>query len=463
MFSIGLRVHAAVISVSLLFLASLLGFKAYFASHTHFQELQALVRHDSRVQELLGRLETGAGSLDQARRKHRITKDPAYRVLADRQRQTMLEDSAALRSELQVLYPDLSPGDLTQARAVRKLQESVARKRQDRLGHAHEAALGLARLVTAALVVSIGITAWLLHFFYRGMLQPLRELKESTERIRSGELSHRTSIRRGLFGVLELDELSRSFNAMAGRLESLDRAKSEFLATVSHEIKNPLAALKEGMSLLSTKMGEMSEDARARTFAACLIASKRLEVMINNLLGHSKMEAGLFQFDMSVKDLGEAIQSVVQEVGPMARRRQMEIRYTGPRAIAASFNWDGMVQVLENILVNAIKYGDEGSTIDVAAAERESGGGRLSEVELSVTNRGKGIPESDIGRVFERFYRSSQAKAAQSGLGLGLHVVQRVVEAHHGVVAASSADGETRIQVRFPRMYQTEARAEAQA
>jgi signal transduction histidine kinase len=245
---------------------------------------------------------------------------------------------------------------------------------------------------------------------------------------------------------------------MAERLEHLDSAKTEFLATISHEIKNPLAALKEGMNLLASQGDSMLPHARSKAFSACLIASKRLESMINNLLNPSRMEMGLFDFDLTPKDLTAAIQTAMDEVRPLAQKKGMAIEYSGGEGILAAFNWDGMVQVFENLLLNAIKYGNENTTIEIRAAlkSRTIEKAELPHLELAVINDGRAIPEAELAQVFERFYRGANSKL-QQGMGLGLHVVKRIVEAHHGGISAACEAGKTRFELWIPGRYETEA------
>ena len=449
----GLRPQALLISFSLLLLVTLLGTRAYSVARTHFNELSEVANYDLKAQGLLMKMEATATARDQARRKLRITHAPEYASLAEHHDEALLSLSQSLRETLSVTAPDLKLDPTLDG--IHKLRENLEIRREEKLGHAHAAALGLMRLILLALLITVAISAWLLTLCFRGLLAPLSLLKDATTRIRSGDLSFRL---KSEGGVTELRELAHSFNLMAERLEHLDSAKTEFLATVSHEIKNPLAALKEGMSLLASQGDTMQPQARTKAFAACVISSKRLEFMINNLLNHSRMEMGLFDFDLSPKDMTKVIHTAMDEVRPLALRKGMSLEYKGDAAISAAFNWDGMLQVFENLLVNAIKYGNENTTIVIQAAlkNRPLEKTELPHLELAVINDGRALPESDLLRVFDRFYRGSNS-AFQQGMGLGLHVVKRIVEAHHGGISAVSEAGKTIFHVWIPCRYETEA------
>jgi signal transduction histidine kinase len=454
--AIGLRVYALIPFLALLALIALLGVRAQTVARGHFEEIGALVNHDMKAQALLLRMETLALSRELAHRKLRITRDRAYTNLVSHYQASLRTAREELQSTLEQAYPDLAHARLVTTADIRALRQGLDERRGDKLRHARDAAQGLSRLILSALLLSVGVMVWLLYLFVRGLIDPLTALKEATRRIRNGELSFRLPAPRG---VAELQELSRSFNSMAERLEVLDSAKHEFLATVSHEIKNPLAALKEGMSLLATQGDSLPPPTRAKAFSACLIAAKRLETMINNLLHHSKMESGLYAFDFTRKNLASTVETAIEEVRPIADKKSMTLRYSGPAELPAAFNWDGMVQVFENLLINAVKYGHESSEIEVTAGYLASPSETLPRIEVAVINTGKKLDEAEMPKLFDRFFRGSNSGAA-AGLGLGLHVVKRVVEAHHGEVSASCADGRTRIAITIPGQYEAVAESD---
>jgi signal transduction histidine kinase len=446
-----------------LWLVLLLGIKAYSVARTHFAEMSELSMHDVKAQALLVKIEGLASQRENARRKFSITHDIEYKELVSHYDELIDEARGELAD---TLGSDAKDSNLkSTGENASALREKLRIRREQKIAHAHSAAQGLLRLILLALILSGVITAWLFTLFYRGLLDPLRKLTDATARIRGGDLAYRLG-GDAERGVTELRELARSFDQMAERLEHLDAAKKEFLATVSHEIKNPLAALKEGLTLISSQGDTMLPNARSRAFSACLIASKRLESMINNLLHHSRMDMGLFAFDLTPKDLTGAILTAKEEVRPLAQKKGMTIQYRGDPEIMAAFNWDGMVQVFENLLLNAIKYGNENSVIEIHAHMKdrqafESEGvdptvPRIPHLELAVINDGARLKDEDLTQAFDRFYRGSNSKQ-QQGMGLGLHVVKRIVEAHHGGITAASEAGKTRFELWIPGRYETEA------
>jgi signal transduction histidine kinase len=421
--SLGLRVHALILSGSLIFLTAFLGCRAYQIARQHLDQIETLVHHDVKTREFVVHLES-ASEQELKKGRETLQKD-------------LLPTYPALASQVKTME---TPSD------VARVRDKLEQHSQERLHEAKQAAQGLLKTIILAVLLSAGITAWMIFLFYQGLLRPLKRLTRATDETSKGNLSYRIPAEGvGIFKFVELTELSeliRSYNSMASRLEGLDRAKSEFLQTVSHEIKNPLTALKEGMHLLANQGENLNAMSRQKTFNACLIAAKRLELMINNLLRLSRGETDLYQLEIRLGCVNKAVQAAVDEVRPLFERKKMRIELDMPENTQAAFNWDGMVQVFVNLLLNAIKYGQEGSTIRI----------RLdvdSQIEISITNTGKTIAASELVRIFERFYRGSNSNQTQ-GLGIGLHVVKQIIRAHQGDVSASSSAGLTQLRLRIP-------------
>ena len=438
-----LRMQTLLISFSLICLIAILGVRAYSVARRQFFDTRDLVQFDLRAQTLLTRMESITLAKDKAEKKFRMTRDAAYGALLKHDLNSLTTATSEFEDSVTLIYPDLrnALGAVPKTQDIEAMKVTLDSRREVKLRQAHDSSLGLLHLILSALILSIAITAWLLFLFYRGLLEPLGRLNEATLKIKNGDLSHRLNTQTG---VSELRAVSTQFNLMAERLESLDRAKSEFLQTISHEIKNPLAALKEGLSLLSNQGEELAPAIRKRGFSACLIASKRVETMINNLLNLSRAERGLFDFDLDLKNMSSAIQTAIDEVRPLADKKGMQIRLRSNLELQAAFNWNGIVQVFENLLLNAIKYGQENSTIEIEASSTEK------DVQVRVINSGKNITSSESGKIFERFYRASNS-THQQGLGIGLHVVKQIIEAHHGKIEASSEHGKTKLCFWIPR------------
>jgi signal transduction histidine kinase len=439
-----LRTHALLVSTSLLTLTALLGIRAYSVARSHKEETQSLLKHDMRAQSLVIRTESLLAAQKKARRKFQITHDPKYATLNAHYKQVFRETNSLLNQELSQIYPELlhRPLIITNNDDIQLIRARLESSREGKLEQAHNAARGLLHVIALALVISLGLTAWLIYLFYHGLIDPLRSLQLATARIENGDLSCRIPLKTR--GISELKTLTSSFNKMAEKLEVLDKAKTEFYALISHEIKNPLAALKEGLNLLSSQDISLSPLSRKRAFFACSVASKRLETMINNMLRLSKAQKGLFEFELAPKAINTAIETAIAEVRPLADKKCMQFSVVADRELEALYNWDGMIQVFENLFLNAIKYGTENSTIDIKAHASSS-----SFIEIMVSNHGKPLAISDLDHAFDKFYRGSNIQQ-QQGLGIGLHVVKKIIEAHRGTIGISSdPDGKTHLLLKI--------------
>lgn len=448
-YPLGLRLHALIVSFSLLLLTGILGFRAYSVAKEHFSETHKLLSYDLKAQTLLERLEQLSGQKEQAQRKFRATQDPLYSEVIQHHEESIAQTAESLSERLRPAYPNLAGEALkiSTLEEIRKLKGELDSRRDQKLQQAGQRALGLIQVIGIALVITVSITTWVVYLFYQGLMNPLAKLRWATARIRGGDFSHRLKFHAG---VAELQELAQSFNQMAERLDALDRAKADFLATISHEIKNPLAALKEGLNLLASQGDQLSPAGRNKAFSACLISAKRLEWMINNLLNLSRGEKGIYDLDLEVNDLGSAIQTAIDEVRPLAEKRGMSFQFDNPGALLAPFNWNGMVQVFSNLFLNAIKYGSENTVIEVQAHQPLAPTTTPSEIAISVSNMGREIPEAENARIFDRFFRASNA-TKQQGLGIGLHVVKNIIEAHRGKISAQSDAGRTEMRIIIPQ------------
>ncbi len=216
------------------------------------------------------------------------------------------------------------------------------------------------------------------------------------------------------------------------RLEAIRR---DFVANVSHELKTPVGAL----NLLAEAVTEAADDPEAvqRFSARMQIESERLTRLVQQIIELSRLQSDdpLEQVDpVSVDTIAErAIDRVRVDAAELGIRMQ----FTGMHGCQVMGDMDQLVVALGNIVENAIAYSSPGGHVTVSVRQVES------RVEMAVTDRGVGIPQAEIERIFERFYRVDPARArATGGTGLGLSIVKHVVATHGGDVRVWSAEGE---------------------
>jgi two-component system sensor histidine kinase SenX3 len=214
----------------------------------------------------------------------------------------------------------------------------------------------------------------------------------------------------------------------------LDAVRRDFVANISHELRTPVGAL--GL-LAETILGEDDPAVRARLVQRLLAETDRVARTIDDLLTLSRIESEELPERESVS-AGLVIAEAVDRIRPAAEHRDIEVVVHEPAERLAIFgDRRQLVSALYNLLDNAVKYSDTGSSVEVRA--RTDG----VFVEMAVRDHGIGIPEADIGRIFERFYRVDQARSRQTGgTGLGLAIVRHVATNHDGEVVVDSKVGE---------------------
>jgi signal transduction histidine kinase/ActR/RegA family two-component response regulator len=242
----------------------------------------------------------------------------------------------------------------------------------------------------------------------------------------------------------ELSAAKDALDAKAAALEEVGRRKNEFLATLGHELRNPLAAVATAGSLLQ---GEARDGRMMRHAAVISRQVRNLRRLVDDLLDLSRIDHGKIELRRERLDLGAAVEAAIQSINHDAESKGQRVSFRPPPApLALDGDAVRIEQVLSNLLRNAVKYTPAGGTITVAAeAEGE-------DAVVRVGDTGIGISPELLPRIFEPFIQGTHSEGGDQGLGLGLALVRRLVEMHGGTVEARS-EGEgtgTVFVVRLP-------------
>jgi two-component system phosphate regulon sensor histidine kinase PhoR len=220
-------------------------------------------------------------------------------------------------------------------------------------------------------------------------------------------------------------------------LRRLERLRQDFVANVSHELKTPLSVIK---LCAETLLDGAVEDVEHRGHFLEQIAnqSNRLHALILDLLSLARIESGEEAFEFEPVPVGPLVGAALERYRTRAEARRQTLEAEGPDGeVAAWADQEAVEQILDNLLDNAIKYTPEGGRIAVGW---RNGDGQVC---LEVSDTGIGIPEADLPRIFERFYRVDKARSREmGGTGLGLAIVKHLVQAMHGSVRARSRPGQ---------------------
>jgi signal transduction histidine kinase/DNA-binding NarL/FixJ family response regulator len=225
----------------------------------------------------------------------------------------------------------------------------------------------------------------------------------------------------------------------------LERAKSEFVATASHELRSPLTSIKGFVELLERAPDLTS---RQREFVDIILRSTdRLVDLVNDLLDVARIEADRVELNRRSIDVGEEIREVVELMGPrIADKRQQLDVHVAPALPAALADASRVRQIVANLLTNAHLYSGEDGTIDVSVRANQGW------VEIIVADNGPGMRSDQVARVFERFYRGEDDGSRTPGTGLGLSIVKSLVDLQGGEIEVDSQPGRgTRFRILLPR------------
>ena len=218
------------------------------------------------------------------------------------------------------------------------------------------------------------------------------------------------------------------------QLRQLEKVRQDFVANVSHELRTPVSTIRGYAETLLE--GALEDKAHAREFLRIIYDdAERLSKLINDLLDLSRIESGKMKLALEECSLEAVVDKVLTGMDKEARKNSVTLKKDIPRRLVKiRIDEAAIAQVLFNLVENAIKYNNAGGSVTISARETDRG------VEVSVTDTGIGIPQEDIPRIFERFYRVDKARSRElGGTGLGLSIVKHIVQAHHGEVMVESA------------------------
>lgn len=218
------------------------------------------------------------------------------------------------------------------------------------------------------------------------------------------------------------------------RLRNLERIRREFVSSVSHELRTPLTSIRGYAETLLD--GAVNDPENAQAFLRIILQeSEQLTALVNDVLDLSKIESGRIEYGFGPVDLGRVVREAAELLGPAIAKKEVTLDVQVPPALPPVHADEAYLGiVVRNLLDNAVKYVDAGTGRIRFSAFREG-----DMVHFEVEDNGCGIPQQDLGRIFERFYRVDKARSRQQGgTGLGLSIVKHIVLAHRGDIRVRS-------------------------
>ncbi len=286
-----------------------------------------------------------------------------------------------------------------------------------------------AELYVFLALLSLIIAGWLGSVSVRQTLHPLEQIRSTTQRIASGEFGHHTRLEDA---PAELQDLGESIDRMSEAIQSLfaqEKALSEqmrrFVADASHELRTPLTAITGFLDLMSR--GELSAEEQERGLKAIGAQGHRMRRLVNQLLTLSRMDsAPEAQLSLVPLALDRWVKDLTPEIHHLVDPRPVTVTV---HPVTANADPDRLSEVLVNLLDNIQHYTPPAAQVQIYVGRLEG------QAVLKVADSGPGIPSEDLPHIFDRFYRGDRARTAKSGgSGLGLSIVQSIVQAQHGQI-----------------------------
>jgi signal transduction histidine kinase len=289
-------------------------------------------------------------------------------------------------------------------------------------------------LIISALALGVGVFVSIILAGY--VTRPVKLLAEGAKSLGDGNLDTHIDFQRDD----ELGFLAAEFNVMAVKLKELDQLKDDFVSSVSHELRSPLAAISGYVELLTSRpLEDIKPEKRTKAFGIIQESTSRLTSFINDILDLAKLKAGRVDIRKSPVNIRKTAEDILGLFFPLFEKKKLTGKLAIPEDIPViALDEEKIKQVITNLISNAYKFTPEGGSITLhGEVDAET-------MTISVIDTGIGIPKDFVGQLFERFKQvpgTREKIGGPKGTGLGLAIAKGIVEAHGGKIWAESEPG----------------------
>jgi two-component system OmpR family sensor kinase len=290
-------------------------------------------------------------------------------------------------------------------------------------------ALSLPAISLTILCIALVVTAFTSWWLARHLSAPIRRIQAGARELASEYLGASGTVRvsAGLEGRMdELAVLARDFDAMADQLRANRGAITRLLRDISHELRSPLARMRVALGLARQPPADLS-----RQLDRLEREIERLDSLISQVLKLARLHGTDAPFARETFELDEVIEEVVRDANFEGAVKNCRVSLQGTAAAAVNGNRELLRSAIENVLRNAVRYSPRDAPVEVSVARTESG------VVILIRDQGPGVPETDLERIFEPFYRVAESRDRDTGgEGIGLAITAQVMKAHGGSATA---------------------------
>lgn len=276
------------------------------------------------------------------------------------------------------------------------------------------------QIIWLSAVLAVIASCIVIYYFSQKMIvNPLSEMSSVAKKIASGDVEKRVEIH----SDDEMEEFANAFNVMADSLQQVEQNRKEFISNVSHELRSPMTSIK---GFIGGILDEVIPPEKHKYYLNIAYEEiQRLARLINDLLDLSAVESGTYKLDKTAVDINEIIRLCIlrNESRIKDRNLNVEVFFEGSELIVLC-DEDKIIQVVTNLLDNAIKYGNEGGNIKISSEVRGK------KACISIFNEGPKIEDEDIKHIWDRFYKVDKSRTQKVSTGLGLSIVKKIINLH---------------------------------
>ncbi len=306
--------------------------------------------------------------------------------------------------EVPVFYQDSFKGVIVMNTAISQLREPLQK---------------VYDIIWISAVIAIIFSSIVIYYFsQRIIINPLYKINNAAKRISSGEVNQRVKINSND----EIGELAIAFNTMADSLQQVEENRRQFISNVSHELRSPITSIKGFINGILD--GIIPKEKENYYLTIVYEEIQRLTRLINDLLDLSAIQAGKLKMNISKTNLNEVVEVSILKFEPIIKSKRIDMSVILEDELYVWADRDKLVQVLTNLVDNAIKYASEDGKIEVKTKSKGS------KAYISIYNDGPQIDEEDIKQIWDRFYKSDKSRTYKNSSGLGLSIVRSIISGH---------------------------------
>ncbi|QFT88184.1 Sensor histidine kinase YycG [Bacillus sp. THAF10] len=284
----------------------------------------------------------------------------------------------------------------------------------------------------SAIAVTIILTGVIIYFASRKITAPLLELNRNVLEFAKGDFSNEVKINR----QDEIGQLGASVNYMAKELAGLEKARRDFVANVSHDLRSPLTSINGFLTAIQD--GTIPENRRNHYLSVMKNETNRLIKLVNDLLDITLFESNQLALSKESYNMVEQIRRVIAKMEPDLQKREIEMEFkSDSKEIKVFADMDRIEQVLTNLIHNSIHFSSKGSKVEVHLFTNEE----ANAVFIDIKDYGMGIDDKDLPFIWDRFFKADKSRSNKIGTGIGLSIVKQILDQHETVITVDSKVG----------------------